>query len=175
MKRLDIFWMLSDELPARSTCRISRAPADREAHPRWICGSLQSGAVITTAPLGYLDMIRLVGDARFVLTDSGGLQKEAFFLGRPCITLRNETEWVETVAAAANILTGVDLRRILDAVSHWDRVLAAGQPDFADAVTPSFRRRSSGGTRRCQDNYVSFVTHRGLAPYGVAGSAHVPA
>jgi UDP-GlcNAc3NAcA epimerase len=89
-------------------------------------------------PLGYLDMLRLVGGARIVLTDSGGLQKEAFFLNRPCITLRNETEWVETVAAGANIIAGADPGRILDAVTHWDGVLTQSAPDFSTPVKHAF-------------------------------------
>lgn len=82
-------------------------------------------------PLGYLDMIALVAGARLVLTDSGGLQKEAFFLGRPCVTLRDETEWVETVEAGANVVTGTDPQRILDAVARWERAPAGGTAGFA--------------------------------------------
>lgn len=70
-------------------------------------------------PLGYLDMLRLVDGARLVLTDSGGLQKEAFFLGCPCVTLRNETEWVETVEAGGNVVAGTDRDAVLAAVKHW--------------------------------------------------------
>jgi len=70
-------------------------------------------------PFGYLDMMRLVDAARLVLTDSGGLQKEAFFLGCPCITLRTETEWVETVEAGGNVVTGIEAEPVLAAVSRW--------------------------------------------------------
>ncbi|HLW23993.1 MAG TPA: UDP-N-acetylglucosamine 2-epimerase (non-hydrolyzing) [Steroidobacteraceae bacterium] len=65
-----------------------------------------------TAPVGYLDMLALVQGARWVLTDSGGLQKEAYFLGCPCITLREETEWLETLENGANFIAGADGSRL---------------------------------------------------------------
>jgi UDP-GlcNAc3NAcA epimerase len=67
-------------------------------------------------PLGYMDMVKLVSSARLVLTDSGGLQKEAYWLGIPCVTLRDETEWVETVQAGWNVLVGTNVEKIIHAV-----------------------------------------------------------
>ena len=69
-------------------------------------------------PVGYLDMLALEYGSTLILTDSGGIQKEAFFLGKPCITLRDETEWVETVNAGLNVLAGADLRKILDSTEQ---------------------------------------------------------
>ena len=76
----------------------------------------------TAEPVGYLEMIWLLGKAKIVLTDSGGLQKEAYFMHTPCITLRNETEWVELVESGANTLfpLGTPVERIIDAVSSFD-------------------------------------------------------
>jgi UDP-GlcNAc3NAcA epimerase len=69
-------------------------------------------------PVGYLDMIRMTESAAVVLTDSGGLQKEAFFLGTPCITMREKTEWPETVAGGGNTVTGVEPDRVRAAVAE---------------------------------------------------------
>ncbi|HEU4515836.1 MAG TPA: UDP-N-acetylglucosamine 2-epimerase (non-hydrolyzing) [Steroidobacteraceae bacterium] len=98
----------------------------------------RGGGLRAIEPLGYLDMIALVARARIVLTDSGGLQKEAFFLDRPCVTLREETEWVETVAGGGNRIAGTDAGRIGEAVAAWDSALARAQPDFSSAVRAAF-------------------------------------
>jgi len=66
-------------------------------------------------PVGFLDMMALLSGCSLVLTDSGGLQKEACFLQKPCVTMRDETEWVETVQQGWNLLAGADRARILDA------------------------------------------------------------
>jgi UDP-GlcNAc3NAcA epimerase len=89
-------------------------------------------------PVGYLDMLRLVSHARVVLTDSGGLQKEAFFLGCPCITLREETEWVETVHAEGNILTGVKASNIREAVLTWESRFGVGNASFSTKANGLF-------------------------------------
>jgi UDP-GlcNAc3NAcA epimerase len=66
-------------------------------------------------PVGYLEMVWLINNCHIVMTDSGGLQKEAYFFKKPCITLRDETEWVELVSAGYNILSGANYSNILDA------------------------------------------------------------
>ncbi len=70
-------------------------------------------------PVGYVDMVTLAESARLVLTDSGGLQKESYWLGVPCLTLRDETEWVETVEAGWNTLVGCDSQRIIEAAKSF--------------------------------------------------------
>jgi UDP-N-acetylglucosamine 2-epimerase len=76
------------------------------------------GHVRMLPPQGYLDMLALQQGAVCVLTDSGGMQKEAYHLRVPCVTLREETEWVETVAAGWNTVAGTDPDRILAAVAR---------------------------------------------------------
>jgi UDP-N-acetylglucosamine 2-epimerase len=69
-------------------------------------------------PVGYLDMLALERNARMILTDSGGIQKEAFFFATPCVTLRPETEWVETVETGWNVLVHADRAKIVAAVKE---------------------------------------------------------
>jgi UDP-GlcNAc3NAcA epimerase len=75
-----------------------------------------SDCVKIIPPVGYFDMLVLEKNAKTILTDSGGMQKEAYFHRVPCITLRNETEWTETVTSGWNQLTGAHCERIVQAV-----------------------------------------------------------
>jgi len=75
--------------------------------------------LVLTEPLDYLDFQCLLMAARKVLTDSGGVQKEAYFFGVPCITLRDETEWMETVEDGWNVLVGADKEEILQAIKGF--------------------------------------------------------
>lgn len=70
-------------------------------------------------PIGYLDMIALEASAQKIVTDSGGVQKEAFFMKKPCITMRNETEWVETVENGWNVIVGTDKEKILHSILNF--------------------------------------------------------
>ena len=82
-------------------------------------------------PVGYLDMMMLEENARLIATDSGGVQREAYFLRVPCLTLRDETEWVETVETGWNRLVGADREKILQA---WHTFTPPGErpPIFGD-------------------------------------------
>lgn len=90
-------------------------------------------------PVGYLDMIQLEKHAKKIITDSGGMQKEAFFVKTPCITIRNESEWVETVDLGYNIITGADTEKISDAIENFNPKHAAQNPygkgDCAGIIT----------------------------------------
>ena len=132
---LDAFNALADAgLPLifpvhpRTTQRIRSELADWSPHPR----------LRLIHPLGYLDMLWLVDHATVALTDSGGLQKEAFFLGCPCVTLRDETEWIETVQAGGNVLAGADALKILAVVDQSKRRSAGRPADFTRAINASF-------------------------------------
>jgi UDP-GlcNAc3NAcA epimerase len=88
--------------------------------------------VMVIEPVGYLDMLQLEVNAKKILTDSGGVQKEAFFAQVPCITMRDETEWTETVELGTNRLVGASHKEILHAVSHFTVDFAQIPPVFGD-------------------------------------------
>ena len=77
--------------------------------------NLSESSIYFIEPIGYLEMVYLLKNCCLVMTDSGGLQKEAYFFKKPCITLREETEWVELVENGFNILTGSDKNKIHNA------------------------------------------------------------
>lgn len=70
-------------------------------------------------PIGYLDMINLEMHAQKIVTDSGGVQKEAFFMNKPCITMRDQTEWVETVENGWNVIVGTDKNKIVYNIKNY--------------------------------------------------------
>lgn len=87
------------------------------------------------SPVGYIDFINLIKNARRVVTDSGGVQKEAYLLGTPCITVRDNTEWVETVAENRNILVGTETKSIVRAIRDWAPKVAKIKAIFGQGCT----------------------------------------
>jgi UDP-GlcNAc3NAcA epimerase len=77
--------------------------------------------LIIIDPVGYLEMVWLIDNCSLVMTDSGGLQKEAYFFEKQCITLRDETEWVELVECGANVLVGADKDKIIEAYENYSK------------------------------------------------------
>jgi UDP-N-acetylglucosamine 2-epimerase len=124
-----------------ATFRMVDAPVVFPVHPRTrqrLHGeALPASNVRMIDPVGYLDMLVLEANARAVLTDSGGVQKEAFFFGVPCITMRTETEWVETVAAGWNVVVGNDGERILAATLKTDWPTSKPPPVFGEGDAAS--------------------------------------
>ena len=97
----------------------------------WEEAAFAAQGVRMIEPVGYLDMLMLEQHARRILTDSGGIQKEAYFFAVPCITLRDETEWVETVEAGWNVIVGADGEKIRR-YGRWFSPEGTPPPIFGD-------------------------------------------
>ncbi|MEL7667532.1 MAG: UDP-N-acetylglucosamine 2-epimerase (non-hydrolyzing), partial [Actinomycetota bacterium] len=105
-----------------------------------------SPSIIAIEPVPYTDTVALLRSASALLTDSGGMQKEAYFFGVPCVTMRDETEWVETVELGWNTLVGADTERILAAVQARTKPIARpsvyGDGHAADAIVDVLERHA---------------------------------
>ena len=144
-----------DETRLREIASVLRGlslPVVLLAHPRLVARAstfgvdLTGGALHTTTPLAYPQMVRVVMGSAGVVTDSGGLQKEAFLLGVPCTTIRPETEWVETLDDGWNILDP-DLTRVCEIAARRAPTEVRAQP-FGDGhaaakVLEALRERSA--------------------------------
>lgn len=113
-------------------------PRTMKCLERVFSGGSPSPALRLIDPVGYFDMLALLAQARMVFTDSGGVQKEAFFLNCPAITLRDESEWVETVTLGGNLVAGIDPERVREAVLWWEDRLSKGPVDFSTAARATF-------------------------------------
>jgi UDP-N-acetylglucosamine 2-epimerase len=115
-ERLELVVELAERLPLPGIF-----PVHPRTRARLRAAGLESrleAALEVVPPLGYLDFLKLAAHARVLLTDSGGVQKEAYLLGTPCVTLRDTTEWVETLESGWNVLVGLDVDAALEALQR---------------------------------------------------------
>ena len=124
------------------------------AHLKEMLAQARHVRVIEPAP--YIDMLMLEANARLIMTDSGGVQKEAYFVGVPCLTLRDETEWVETLQGGWNTLVEISLSRILRQVkASWS------QPTKHPRERPNLKNFGGGNAAdRMVVKLVQFIKHR---------------
>jgi UDP-GlcNAc3NAcA epimerase len=149
-------------------CRLDR-PTIFSLHPRlrskldqeyWALSARLEGAshIKITPPLSYLDMLHTESNAQLIMTDSGGVQKEAYFLGTPCLTLRDETEWTETLQDGWNQVVGTSPTKILPVVkSLWSN---NGSSPAGKPVLSSFGDGCAG------DNILQILAQKDLTANG---------
>ena len=91
-----------------------------------------NSSVILSKPLGFFDFVKLMNNSKILLTDSGGIQKEAYMLKVPCLTLRENTEWIETVEDGWNVLVGADKEKIVRMVKEFHPLLEMHRDRFGN-------------------------------------------
>ncbi|WP_235263390.1 non-hydrolyzing UDP-N-acetylglucosamine 2-epimerase [Nitrincola sp. A-D6] len=112
---------LASIVAALNKLHATLAPVVLPLHPRTRKLIAQQGVKLNIHlidPVGYFEMVWLLENCELVLTDSGGVQKEAFFFGKACVTMRDQTEWVELINIGANELVGADQHKIIDAATR---------------------------------------------------------
>ncbi|MZP29515.1 UDP-N-acetylglucosamine 2-epimerase (non-hydrolyzing) [Heliobacterium undosum] len=134
-----------------------RLPVLLAVHPRTRQYIQKYGIVVPLnvrliEPLSYMQMIEMEANARVIVTDSGGVQKEAYFMGVPCLTVRDETEWVETVESGANVLCGAQQERIcaefqacMDREKQQIPVVGFGDGQAAQRIVEALEENRVGG------------------------------
>jgi len=115
---------------------------------------IDTSRILLLDPVGYLEMVWLLHHTQLVVTDSGGLQKEAYFFQKPCVITREETEWVELLDAGWNILAGTSRQPILDAC--YQKL----DPTQRPAESPAFYGSGNAGQRIAELDYSTFSTTR---------------
>ncbi len=144
----------------KAACLKRRTPLLIPAHPRIkpfvskLKQDLKLNQLVLIDPVGYRESVVLTKNAQIVFTDSGGLQKEAYWLHTRCVTLRDETEWTETLQSQANILVGTSRDRIVDARNRIE----------SSAKKPSFLRIVDFGnghaSKKAVDELLKFCENR---------------
>jgi UDP-N-acetylglucosamine 2-epimerase len=139
----------------------SKAATVFPIHPRTknrlqeLNASLEGGSIRPIEPVGYIEMLKLLKHARMVLTDSGGLQKEVFWSRTPCITLRDRTEWTETVEMGVNQVAGADPQRIIRAIRTVDEEYAEIKSRF---------KNNPFGDGKASERIVEFLKRKSTTP-----------
>jgi UDP-N-acetylglucosamine 2-epimerase len=148
-------------LHPRTRHRIADSMASWRADPN----------LVLVEPVGYLDMLWLLDHACVALTDSGGVQREAFFMGCPCVTLRNETEWTETMTRRANVLADADPAAIQESFLTARRIDRQGK----DAITRTAARTFGEGRAAdaVLDSLLALANAGGNAPGATDPGRHV--
>ncbi|ABF42307.1 UDP-N-acetylglucosamine 2-epimerase [Candidatus Koribacter versatilis Ellin345] len=126
-------------------------PVHPRARKRMEDFGIHAEGITLISPASYLDMMMLVSNASLVLTDSGGLQKEACWMRVPCVTLRDETEWVETVASGWNTLAGADR----------DQILMAARKALTSKPSETPGAQHAGASERIAASIRDYMTKRG--------------
>jgi UDP-N-acetylglucosamine 2-epimerase (non-hydrolysing)/UDP-GlcNAc3NAcA epimerase len=143
-ERLERLVELLVNLPAQAILPLHPRTRARLSESNWL-GNLQAAPGLTlTAPLGYVETMALLTNARAVLTDSGGLQKEAYLARVPCLTLRPNTEWVETVETGWNQLVDLDAKAVAGALEQApppEHPLLYGDGRAGERVVAALQRR----------------------------------
>ncbi|AFY66783.1 non-hydrolyzing UDP-N-acetylglucosamine 2-epimerase [Geitlerinema sp. PCC 7407] len=115
LARLRSIFKALEQISASTSIVIPLHPRTRKILNEF---NISISQINTIDPVGYFEMLHLLKHCLGVITDSGGLQKEAYFFRKPCLTLRDETEWLELVKCGANFLVGADEQKILSSESH---------------------------------------------------------